>query len=136
MPYIDSNVFIYPVLYQTETQQKAKKAKEILLKIESGEISAYTSTLTWDEVVWVVSRVIGRNDGIAQGRKLLGFPNLNFINADENVLTHAQTLLDKYKLSPRDSIHVASALTKNIKAIISDDSDFDQVQEIKRTPLE
>jgi len=136
MPYIDSNVFIYPVLYQTETQQKAKKAKEILLKIESGELSAYTSTLTWDEVVWVVSRVIGRNDGIAQGRKLLGFPNLNFINADENVLTHAQTLLDKYKLSPRDSIHVASALTKNIKAIISDDADFDQVQEIKRTPLE
>jgi predicted nucleic acid-binding protein len=136
MPYIDSNVFIYPVIYQTETQQKAKKAKEILLKIESREISAYTSTLTWDEVVWVVSKVIGRNDGIAQGRKLLGFPNLNFINADENVLTHAQTLLDKYKLSPRDSIHVASALTKNIKAIISDDSDFDQVQEIKRTPLE
>jgi predicted nucleic acid-binding protein len=136
MPYIDSNVFIYPVLYQTETQQKAKKAKEILLKIESGEISAYTSTLTWDEVVWVVSRVIGRNDGIAQGRKLLGFPNLKFINADENVLTQAQTLIDKYKLSPRDSIHVASALVRNIKAVISDDADFDQVQEIKRTPLE
>jgi predicted nucleic acid-binding protein len=136
MPYIDSNVFIYPVIYQTEAQQKAKKAKEILHKIENGELSAYTSTLTWDEVVWVVSRVMGRNDGIAQGRKLLGFPNLKFINADENVLTQAQTLMDKYKLSPRDSIHVASALVRNIKAVISDDADFDQVQEIKRTPLE
>jgi len=136
MPYIDSNVFIYPVIYQTEAQQKAKKAKEILHKIENGELSAYTSTLTWDEVVWVISRVMGRNDGIAQGRKLLGFPNLKFINADENVLTQAQTLIDKYKLSPRDSIHVASALVRNIKAVISDDADFDQVQEIKRTPLE
>jgi len=136
MPYIDSNVFIYPAIYQTEAQQKAKKAKEILHKIENGELSAYTSTLTWDEVVWVVSRVMGRNDGIAQGRKLLGFPNLKFINADENVLTQAQTLIDKYKLSPRDSIHVASALVRNIKAVISDDADFDQVQEIKRTPLE
>jgi uncharacterized protein len=136
MPYIDSNVFIYPVIYQTEAQQKAKKAKEILHKIENGELSAYTSTLTWDEVVWVVSRVMGRNDGIAQGRKLLGFPNLKFINPDENVLTQAQTLIDKYKLSPRDSIHVASALVRNIKAVISDDTDFDQVQEIKRTPLE
>jgi predicted nucleic acid-binding protein len=136
MPYIDSNVFIYPVIYQTEAQQKAKKAKEILHKIENGELSAYTSTLTWDEVVWVISRVMGRNDGIAQGRKLLGFPNLKFINADENVLTQAQTLMDKYKLSPRDSIHVASALVRNIKAVISDDADFDQVQEIKRTPLE
>ena len=136
MPYIDSNVFIYPAIYQTEAQQKAKKAKEILHKIENGELSAYTSTLTWDEVVWVISRVMGRNDGIAQGRKLLGFPNLKFINADENVLTRAQTLIDKYQLSPRDSIHVASALVRNIKAVISDDADFDQVQEIKRTPLE
>jgi predicted nucleic acid-binding protein len=34
MPYIDSNVFIYPVIYRTEAQPKAKKAKEILMKIE------------------------------------------------------------------------------------------------------
>jgi hypothetical protein len=64
MPYIDSNVFIYPVIYQTESQQKAKKAKETLLKIENGEISAYTSTLTWDEVVWVVSKLLSRDDGV------------------------------------------------------------------------
>jgi predicted nucleic acid-binding protein len=36
MVYVDSSVFIYPVIYQTESQQKAKRAKEILLKIESG----------------------------------------------------------------------------------------------------
>ena len=136
MPYLDSNVFIYPVIYQTETQSKAKKAKEILLNIENGNISAYTSTLTWDEVVWVISKLLGRNDGITQGRKLLGFPNLEFISADENILTNAQRLMDKYKLNPRDSIHVASALHKRTKTIISDDEDLDQVKEIKRTPLE
>jgi predicted nucleic acid-binding protein len=135
MAYIDSNVFIYPTIYQTEAQQKAKKAKEILHKIESGELSAYTSTLTWDEVVWVVSRVLSRNDAIQQGKKLLGFPNLEFIDVDEGILTLAQMLLDRYKLSPRDSIHVASALNRKIKTIVSDDGDFDQVKEIKRTPL-
>ena len=135
MPYIDSNVFIYPAIYQTEEQQKAKKAKEILFKIESGELSAYTSTLTWDEVVWVVSRVLGRHDGTNQGKKLLGFPNLEFINVDEGILTQAQTLIDKYKLNPRDAIHVASALGRKIKTVISDDEDFDQVKEIIRTPL-
>ena len=135
MPYIDSNVFIYPVIYQTESQQKAKKAKEILLKIEKGEISAHTSTLTWDEVVWVVGKVLGRDDGINQGKKLLGFPNLEFINVDEGILTLAQNLLNKYKLSPRDSIHAASAVSRKIKAVISDDKDFDQVKEITRAPL-
>mgnify|MGYP001134822774 CR=1 FL=1 len=135
MPYIDSNVFIYPAIYQTEAQQKAKKAKEIILKIESGELTAYTSTLTWDEVTWVVSRVLGRDDGIRQGRKLLGFPNLEFIDVDEGILTVAQMLLDKYKLNPRDSIHIASALSRKIKTVISDDEDFDKVKEIARTPL-
>ena len=136
MHYIDSNVFLYPVLYRADVQPKAKKAKEILLKVESGSLSAFTSTLTWDEVVWVVSRVMTRNDGIAQGQKLLGFPNLGFINVDEGVLTQAQTLMNKYKLSPRDSIHAASALDRRIKIIISDDEDFDQIKEIKRNPLQ
>ena len=135
MPYIDSSVFIYPAIYQTESQQKAKKAKEILLKIEKGEISAHTSTLTWDEVVWVVGKLLSRDDGINQGKKLLGFPNLEFINVDEGILTLAQDLLNKYKLSPRDSIHAASAVSRKIKAVISDDKDFDQVKEITRAPL-
>ncbi len=136
MPYIDSNVFLYPVLYQAEAQPKAKKAKEILLKIENGSLSAFTSTLTWDEVVWVVSRVMSRNDGIAQGQKLLGFPNLEYITVDESVLAQAQRLMNEYKLSPRDSIHAASALKRRIKTVISDDEDFDQIKEIKRNPLQ
>jgi predicted nucleic acid-binding protein len=136
MPYLDSNVFIYPVIYQADTQPKAKKAKEILHDIEKGEFTAYTSTLTWDEVVWVITRVMGRSEGINQGRKLLGFPNLQFVPTDESVIARAQRLLDKYKLSPRDAVHVASALVKRTKAVISDDADFDQIKEIKRTPIE
>lgn len=136
MPYLDSNVFIYPVIYQTEAQPKASKAKEILRNVENGKLSAYTSTLTWDEVVWVVSKVMGRNEGINQGQKLLGFPNLQFVTADENVIIQAQRLMNKYKMSPRDSIHLASALERRTKSVISDDADFDQVKEITRTSLE
>jgi predicted nucleic acid-binding protein len=64
MPYIDSNVFIYPILYTVEVEPKVKKAKQILLGIEKGELSGCTSTLTWDEVVWVVSKTLGKNEGI------------------------------------------------------------------------
>ncbi len=135
MHYIDSNVFIYPVLYAVEAEPKAKKAKQILINIEKGELTAYTSTLTWDEVVWVISKTLGREEGISQGQKLLGFPNLGFIAADANIIGQAQALMDKYSLSPRDSIHVASAIQRKIKTIISDDKDIDQVREIERSPL-
>jgi hypothetical protein len=135
MAYLDSNIFIYPVLYSPETQEKSRKARELLLKVEKGELKAYTSTLTWDEVVYVIAKTLGREEGTSQGRKLLGFPNLAFIDVDKRTLSTAQTLLDKYNLRPRDSLHIASALNKNIKTIISDDEDFDKVTEITRSPL-
>jgi len=57
------------------------------------------------------------------------------MDVDEGVVTMAQMLLEKYKLTPRDSIHVALALGRKIKTVISDDQDLDQVKEIEKTPL-
>jgi len=135
LAYVDSNVFIYPVIYDPRTVEKAKNAREILEKIVGGEIKAYTSTLTWAEVVWVVGRVLSRDDGVSQGRKLLGFPNLEFIDVDKRTLSTAQALTDRYRLKPRDSIHLASAVNRSLRAVITDDEDFDVVKEIERRPL-
>ena len=55
--YIDSNVFLYPVLYNE--MEEAERAKDILARIENKDIQAYTSTLTWDEVSYVTERVLG-----------------------------------------------------------------------------
>ena len=135
MPYLDSNVFIYPVIYQADYEPKAKRAKQILQNIESGKTDAYTSTLTWDEVVWVISKTLNRSEGINQGKKLLNFPNLKLIPADSQVLSHAQRLNKKPKIKPRDAIHVASALERKVTEIISDDSELDVIKEIVRIPL-
>ncbi len=135
MPYIDSNVFIYPVLYEEEHEPKVKQANQILRSIARGELQAFTSTLTWDEVVWVVRKTMGKEEAINQGKKLLGFLNLQWVILDERVLSQAQALIAKYNLRPRDSIHIASALTKHITTVISDDEDIDQVKEIRRQPL-
>ncbi|MEM3871060.1 MAG: hypothetical protein QXE05_00630 [Nitrososphaeria archaeon] len=63
------------------------------------------------------------------------FCNLESMIVDEETITLAQTLIDKYKLSPRNSMHVASALGKKINQGISDDEDSDQVKEIVKTSL-
>jgi len=112
MQYIDSNVFLCSALYSPALEPRAKKAKEILQKAETGEMPAATSTLTWDEVVWVATKLLGRADRITQGQKLLGFPNIEFINVDEGTMVHGQAIVANYKLSPRDSIHIVSALSK------------------------
>jgi predicted nucleic acid-binding protein len=121
MQYIDSNIFLFDALYSPASEPKAKRAKEILQRIEDEEMPAITSTLTGDEVVWVATKLLGRADGIAQGQKLLGFPNIEFIDVDEGIIAYPQALMANYKLSPRDSIHVASALSKKTKTIVSVD---------------
>ena len=135
MPYIDANVIIYPVLYTEEQEPKVNPAKQILLNIAEGELQAYTSTLTWDEVVWIVRKTMGRDEAVSQGQKLLGFSNLNWIPVDDNILSRSQAVMSKYALGPRDSIHIASAVDRKIHLVISDDEDFDRVKEIRRQPL-
>jgi hypothetical protein len=132
MKYIDSNVFIYPVIYNENTEKLAKEAKKILVKIAEGDLEASTSFLTWDEVVWVVRKTIDKKSAVKEGEKFLQFPKLEMLEINKNVILKAQDLIDRYKLRPRDAIHVASALENNIKEIISDDPDLDVVKEITR----
>src|SRR3989344_1985636 len=67
-----------------------------------------------------------------ENEKFLKFPNLSFIELNQSVANKAQEMISKYNLGPRDAFHIASALSKDVKEIISDDSDFDKVNEIKR----
>ncbi len=134
MVYLDSNVFIYPVIYD-ESIPLASKSKIILMAIEEGKIVASTSLLTWDEVVWVVLKILGREDALMQGRKLLGFPKLQFIEVDEAIILKAQSLIESYNLKPRDAIHAASALLSGSNVIVSEDRDFDVIKELKRISI-
>ena len=78
--------------------------------IATGELLAFTSTLTWDEVVWAVRKKLGKSESINEGQKLRSFANLTFISVDETILSQALILMSNYNLKPRDSIHIASAI--------------------------
>lgn len=131
--YADSNIFILPLIHGDSG--RGATASKILRRIESGELTAYTSYLTWDEVTWVVRRTLGKPDSIESGKKLIGFPNLRFIEVTESIITKGQSLVEKHQLKPRDAIHCSSAISKDIGKLVSDDSDFDVVKEITRIPL-
>ena len=131
--YIDSNVFLYPVLYNNI--KESETAREILAEIEGKNIQAYTSTLTWDEVSYVVERIFGKTDSIEVGKRFLNFPFLRFIPVDDEIIRRSQVIREKYNLKPRDSIHLSCAIERNISEIITDDADFDGIKEITRIPI-
>ena len=131
---LDSNIFIYPFVNK-ENNAKVELHKKLFVKIANREILAATSILTWDEFTYTIKKHLGRDNAVSEGKKFLSFPNLIFLKVDEGVIFLAQNLLTKYNLDPRDAIHAATALTNNINEILSDDSDFDQIKEIKRIKL-
>lgn len=131
--YIDSNVFLYPVLYSD--LEESENARRILSQIENKDIQAYTSTLTWDEVSYVAEKLLGKTDAIEVGKKFINFPFLRFIPVDDEIMRRSQVIREKYHLKPRDSIHLSSAIERNISEIITDDADFDGIKEIKRIPV-
>jgi uncharacterized protein len=135
--YVDSDAFILPVI--GEVTRRAKGATNLLKMIEAERYEAFTSVLTWDEVSWVVGKLLGKADGVSAGKKLLSFPNLHFVEANSAVLSTAQSLMERYSskgLAPRDAIHCASALIRKSGTIASDDRELEVVKEIKRAPLE
>jgi predicted nucleic acid-binding protein len=136
MLYVDSNVFIYPVVYDEKFVKSARICKKILIKIARGEIEAATASLTWDELVWVVRKTLGVEESNIEGKNFLKLPNLKILDVSESTLRYAQKILTENKLKPRDAIHAACALENKINKIITDDPDFDKIKGIKRIKLE
>jgi predicted nucleic acid-binding protein len=129
MRYFDSNFFIYAAL---DNGKKGKWARNLLRAIESGKESAVTSALTYDEFIWKVKREKGFEAAITATEALLEMPNLHFLEIDDEVIWKSFELIKNQKLDPRDSIHAACALLHGVFTIVTEDKDFDRVNEINR----
>lgn len=132
MLYVDSNIFLYPIIYDVGAIEEAGRAKSFLLRVARGEVEVCTSIITWDEVVWAVRKIFGSEPSIEQGRRLLTFPNLRFLAIKRSTVLRSQELLEKYGVKPRDAIHAATAIENNVVSIVSYDKDFDAVKEVRR----
>lgn len=133
MFYVDANVFLSAALYDDE---EARLARKFLTDIAGGKHAACTSVLTWDEIVWIVRKTLDSSRASQEGKKFLKFPNLALLPAEPLILGSAQGLMESHNLKPRDAIHAATALANGIREIISDDSDFDSVNGLRRIPID
>ncbi len=76
--YVDTNVFLNPILYKFENVPEAARAKDFLQKVITKEIDAFTSLLTWDEFVLVLRKENSSEFANEKGQEFLLFPNLRF----------------------------------------------------------
>ncbi len=132
MIYLDTNIFVYAAINNGILGEECRK---LLLEIAENKIQAYTSIITWDEVVHAIWKKEGKEKAVEAGKIFLTLPNIDFIIVNNNIISKAQEIIEKNNIKPRDAIHAASALTKGINEILSDDPDFDKIKELKRKKL-
>ena len=133
MIYIDTNIFIYP---HTGDDAKSGACIKLLEKAMTEEIQAGTSIITWDEFQHAIKKKFHDNEkAIGLSKDFLDMPNITLFEANFKIIEKAQKLTEMYNLRPRDAIHAATAIINNCEEIISDDSDFDKVKELKRRKI-
>ena len=127
--YVDSNLFIYA---SSEEGIISKNAYEIIKKINDGNLIAYTSTLTMDEVLYIIQKKVGREIAANIIENYIKLNNLNIISVDLEILNKSIEIYKSTNLKPRDSIHLAVMKINKISAMISSDPDFDKIKDVKR----
>ncbi|MHB1261635.1 MAG: type II toxin-antitoxin system VapC family toxin [Thermoplasmatota archaeon] len=125
MIYLDSNVFVYAA---TDGGPQGKAAAKALIKaIREG---ACTSSLTADEVLWAISKKLGRDVAAAKVRQLLSL-DIEVVAVEkrdiEAALAHFELGLD-----PRDAIHAAVAIRRACSSVLSTDPAFAKVKGLRR----
>ena len=129
MIYLDSNVFIYAAL---NANSIGSKMRQLLASVEEGSEAAATSALTFDELVWAVGKNREKEDAWAAGQAFLDLRNLKLVDVGPTVLASALEIIRENDLAPRDGIHAATALTQDIKTIVSSDRHFDKIEGLRR----
>jgi len=132
MIYLDANIFLYPLISEDE---KSEKCRRIISEVVENKVEGCTSVLTWDEVLYTLIKEKGREEAVIEVKLFLSIPNLSFINVDSHIIMHAQSLVEDFSLKPRDAIHAATAIINKCTEIISDDSDFDKINNLIRRRL-
>ena len=127
--FLDTNIFLYAA--GASHPLRAACAK-VLRRVAEGSLDATINSEVVQEILYVLTRRGRRDDALKlAGHLTLLFPDLLAVTRDD--VAGACELLRQYpRLSVRDAVHVGTMLRNGLKTVVSVDSDFDQVSEIRR----
>lgn len=127
--FLDTNIFLYAAGGSHPHREACAK---VLLRVAEGTLDATINSGVVQEILYVLARRGRREDALALARYLTElFPDLLAVTREDVV--GACDLLRRYPRLPiRDAVHVATMPRNGQATVVSLDSDFDQVSEIRR----
>jgi predicted nucleic acid-binding protein len=150
--YLDTTV-LYALLRGIEPA-----VQTLFARIEAGEVQAYTSVLTFDELVYrmLLALIRDRNGASPLDRlrdqeremiaefypqlalplqQLRTFPNLILVEVTPADLQVMDRVMLSHQLRPRDALHLAAMEKCGCLDLVSQDAAFDHVPSVRRYTL-
>ncbi|OGW15875.1 MAG: hypothetical protein A2035_06475 [Nitrospirae bacterium GWA2_42_11] len=126
--FLDSNILMYSLGSSHSLKAPCMK---ILEKIRSSKIQVCTNTEVFQEILYRYYS-LDKKELAHQACKLLEDITDPILSVSQEDITKAIALLKQYSINVRDAVHAATMLNNDIRHIISTDTHFDQIPEIKR----
>jgi len=128
--FIDVNI---PMYAAGTTHRLREPSQRVIKAIAAGQLDALTDAEVFQEILYRYLHIGEREKGFRVFdlfyRIMLG----NILPIEDMAIQLARELAEQYPaMSPRDLIHLAVMLHQNIQTIITTDTGFDSVKEIRR----
>ncbi len=121
--FIDANVLIYLNLGENRVAKFFEKLLE--------EERLYTDVLVLDEVLYISWRKYGvKYEDTIRFLDNVVLPFIKVLSIGYEEYVRARSYINILK--PSDALHVATMLNNGIRVIVSEDGDFDKIEEIER----
>jgi hypothetical protein len=127
--FLDTNVFLYAA---GGSHPERDACARVLRKVADGSLDATVNTEVVQEILYVLVRRGRRKEAVTLARHVTDlFPDLLPVTRED--MLSACGLVQRYpRLPARDAVHAATMLRHGLKHVISVDTDFDLVRELRR----
>lgn len=127
--FIDANIFLEVQL----GQNRSRECEDFLDKVDAGELKAFTSDFVIDSIIIIME------NGNIKARQILRFLLALRVSKGLSIYNHtfadrilAANTMFKHRLTFDDSMVVVAMKVLKIESVVSSDSHFNKVKEIKR----
>ncbi len=129
--YVDSNILIYSAL---DNKELGDSCRNLLDQIVKGKVSAASSYLVLDEVLWILQKEMGKEDALKAVKMFLSMP-LKWIDVKREVVFYWLNIYSDSDLDPRDALHLATMKEVGLTTIVTEDKDFHDIEGIQRIDI-
>jgi predicted nucleic acid-binding protein len=128
--YLDANVFVFATLAKDSLGDASRRILENLRRID-----AKTCCLTVDELAWVVLKKVDVATAVKACKAVLSLRELDIVSVEYGDMWNMVEFMQKFRLKPRDAVHLAVMRRLGEKTIVTEDVHFDMAQ-VKRVSIE